>query len=221
MQTASYRYLWTIKKLTVERYYKMTTNNTKLTYSLSDDIEKVLFTAEELEEIVNNVAKQITEHYAEKILYKKEKLVILGVLNGSFQFVSDLVKKIDLPLEIEFMFASSYGKKTKSTGEVNIKVGKNPEVLDDPNTNIIIVEDIVDSGNTLSKLLSVMRDKGNKSVALCSLFDKPERRQVEVHVDFLGAKVPDEFIVGYGLDYDEKYRNMPFVGVLKREIYEN
>ncbi|MBR6633646.1 MAG: hypoxanthine phosphoribosyltransferase [Clostridia bacterium] len=199
----------------------MISDNAKKTNSLADDIESVLFTEQDLDGIVSKVAKEITEHYYEKVLVNKEKLVILGVLNGSFQFVSDLVKKIDLPLEIEFMFASSYGKKTKSTGEVNIQVGKNPEVLDDPNANIIIVEDIVDSGNTLSKLMSVMRDKGNKSVALCSLFDKPERRTVEIDVDFLGAKVPDEFIVGYGLDYDEKYRNMPFVGVLKREIYEN
>lgn len=199
----------------------MISDNTKKIHSLADDIESVLFSEQELDQVVSKVAEQITEHYYEKVLVNKEKLVILGVLNGSFQFVSDLVKKIDLPLEIEFMFASSYGKKTKSTGEVNIQVGKNPEVLDDPNANIIIVEDIVDSGNTLSKLMSVMREKGNKSVALCALFDKPERRTVEIDVDFLGAKVPDEFIVGYGLDYDEKYRNMPFVGVLKREVYEN
>ena len=119
------------------------------------------------------------------------------------------------------MFASSYGNGTVSGGEVNINVGKNPEVLDDPNTNIIIVEDIVDSGNTLSKLLCAMKAKNNKSVALCALFDKPERRKVDVKVDFLGARVPDEFIVGYGLDYDEKYRNLPYVGILKREIYEH
>ena len=118
------------------------------------------------------------------------------------------------------MFASSYGNSTKSSGEVNIKVGKNPEVLDDPTANLIIVEDIVDSGNTLSRLLNVMKDKNNKSVALCALFDKPERRETEVNVEFLGARVPDEFIVGYGLDYCEKYRNLPYVGILKREIYE-
>ena len=184
------------------------------------DIEKILFSESDLDEIVAEVASEITERYKEKILVDKDKLVILGVLNGSFQFVSDLVKKIDLPLQIEFMFASSYGKSTESSGEVNISVGKNPEVLDDPNAHIIVVEDIVDSGNTLSKLMAVLSQRGNKSVALCALFDKPERRTVEVQVDFVGARVPDEFIVGYGLDYDEKYRNMPFVGVLKREIYE-
>ncbi len=196
-------------------------DNMNISHSLMDDIEKVLFSEKDLDEIVSKVAAEITEHYAESVLVKNEKLVILGVLNGSFQFVSDLVKKIDLPIEIEFMFASSYGKKTTSSGEVNISVGKNPEVLEDPNTHIVIVEDIIDSGNTLSKLMSVMKTKGNKSVALCALFDKPERRTVNVKVDFLGTRVPDEFIVGYGLDYDEKYRNMPFVGVLKREIYEN
>lgn len=194
----------------------MTNNN----YSLSNDIEYVLFDEEKLSQIVKNLAKQITETYSHKVLVDNEKLVIVGILNGSFQFVSDLVKSIDLPLEIEFMFASSYGRSTKSSGEVNVKVGKNAEVLDNPNANIIIVEDIIDSGNTLSKLLNVMKEKNNKSVALCALFDKPERRETEVDVDFLGAQVPDEFIVGYGLDYDEKYRNMPYVGVLKKEIYE-
>lgn len=195
-------------------------NNIESKNVLSRDIEKLLFSETDLDKIVAKVAKEITSHYYEKILVNKEKLVILGVLNGSFQFVSDLVKKIDLPLQIEFMFASSYGKNTKSSGDVNISIGKNPEVLDDPNANIIVVEDIIDSGNTLSKLMTVLSKRGNKSVALCVLFDKPERRTVDVKVDFLGARVPDDFIVGYGLDYDEKYRNMPFVGVLKREIYE-
>ena len=191
-----------------------------LTKSLFEDISRVLFSEEDLKQIVERLAGEITEAYKEKVLKNKEKLVIIAILNGSFQFVSDLVKKIDLPIQIEFMFASSYGKKTKSSGEVNISLGKNPEVLDDPNANLIIVEDIVDSGNTLSRLLNVMKDKNNKSVALCSLFDKPERRETEVKVDFLGASVPDEFIVGYGLDYCEKYRNLPYVGILKREIYE-
>ena len=199
--------------------YMTDINNTTVS-SLSDDISSILFSENQLDEIVKNVADKITEAYKEKVLNNNEKLVIIAILNGSFQFVSDLVKKIDLPLQIEFMFASSYGKSTKSSGEVNIKVGKNPEVLDDPNVNLIIVEDIVDSGNTLSKLLKVMKEKNNKSVALCALFDKPERRETEVEVEFLGAQVPDEFIVGYGLDYREKYRNLPYVGVLKREIYE-
>lgn len=189
-------------------------------HRLTDDIERILFSEKDLDIIVGDIASRITETYKEKVLVKGEKLIILGVLNGSFQFVSDLVKKIDLPIEIEFMFASSYGKSTESSGDVNIKVGKNPEVLDDPKANIIIVEDIIDSGNTLSKLMTVMKAKSNNSVALCALFDKPERRKVDVDVDFLGARVPDEFIVGYGLDYCEKYRNLPFVGVLKREIYE-
>lgn len=195
-------------------------DNMKIKSVLAQDIEKLLFSESDLDGIVAKVAREITEHYAEKVLVNKDKLVILGVLNGSFQFVSDLVKKIDLPLQVEFMFASSYGKSTKTSGEVNISVGKNPEVLDDPNAHIIVVEDIVDSGNTLAKLMSELSRRGSKSVALCALFDKPERRTVEVQVDFVGASVPDEFIVGYGLDYDEKYRNMPFVGVLKREIYE-
>ncbi len=188
--------------------------------SLSNDIASVLFSEKKLDEIVGKVALEITESYRDKVLKNGEKLVIIAILNGSFQFISDLAKKIDLPVQIEFMFASSYCNSTRSNGEVNIKVGKNPEVLEDPDTNIIIVEDIVDSGNTLSKLLKTVKDKGNKSVALCALFDKPERRETEVDVQFLGARVPDEFIVGYGLDYCEKYRNLPYVGILKREVYE-
>ena len=192
----------------------------KIDGSLSKDIQKVLFSKRKLDKIVSKIAKEITDTYRDKVLVGNEKLVIIGILNGSFQFVSDLAKKIDFPVQIEFMFASSYGNATKSSGEINIKVGKNPEVLEDPNANIIIVEDIIDSGNTLSKLLAIVKEKGNKSVALCALFDKPERRETEVNVEFLGAKVPDEFIVGYGLDYCEKYRNLSYVGILKREVYE-
>lgn len=192
----------------------------KITKNLRDDIQSVLFSEEDLDKIVSRVAKDITDRYAESVLARGEKLVIVGILNGAFQFMSDLVKKIDLPVEIEFMFASSYGAGTKSTGKVNVKVGKNSAVLEDPNNNIVIVEDIVDSGNTLSKLLGEVKGKGCKSVALCALFDKFERRETFVNVDFLGEKVPDEFIVGYGLDYNEKYRNLPYVGILKREIYE-
>ncbi len=192
----------------------------KNTSNLRDDIQSILFSEEDLDKIVSKVAKDITDRYADSVLLHGEKLVIVGILNGAFQFVSDLVKKIDLPIEIEFMFASSYGSGTKSTGKVNVKVGKNPAVLEDPNNNIVIVEDIVDSGNTLSKLLEEVKGKGCKSVALCALFDKFERRETFVDVDFLGKKVPDEFIVGYGLDYNEKYRNLPYVGILKREIYE-
>lgn len=190
------------------------------TFCLSNDIDRVLFSEADLDAIVEDVAKRISERYSDNILVNNEKLVILGVLNGAFQFVSDLVKKIDLPIEIEFMFASSYGKNTVSGGEVTVNVGKNPEVLNDPNANIIIVEDIIDSGNTLAKLLKTLKGMNNRSVALCALFDKPERRETQVDVDFIGAKVPDEFIVGYGLDYAEKYRNLPYVGILKREIYE-
>lgn len=195
-------------------------NDNSCKFSLSEDISNVLFSEKELDKIVSKIASEITDKYKSKILENNEKLVMLAVLNGSFQFIADLAKKIDLPVQIEFMFASSYGNSTKSSGEINIKIGKNQQVLEDSNTNIIIVEDIVDSGNTLSKLLEVVKNKGNKSVALCALFDKPERRETPVNIDFLGTSVPNEFIVGYGLDYAEKYRNLPYVGVLKREIYE-
>ena len=196
------------------------TMDVKLTKNLKDDIQSVLFSQADLDKIVSRIANEITERYAESVLVRGEKLVIVGILNGAFQFMSDLVKKINLPIEIEFMFASSYGAGTISTGKVNVKVGKNPSVLEEANNNIVIVEDIIDSGNTLAKLLEELNGKGCKSVALCALFDKFERRETYVNVDFLGEKVPDEFIVGYGLDYNEKYRNLPYVGILKREIYE-
>lgn len=188
--------------------------------SLLNDIYAVLFSEEEIDKIVCRIASEITEAFKEKVLKNNEKLVIIAILNGSFQFVSDLVKKIDLPLQVEFMFASSYGNATKSSGEVEIKVGKNADVLDDPDANLVIIEDIVDSGNTLSKILKNLKGKNNKSVSLCALFDKPDRRETAVDLQFVGASIPDEFIVGYGLDYCERYRNLPYVGILKREIYE-
>ncbi len=188
--------------------------------SLLNDIYSVLFSEEEIDKIVCRIANEITEAFKEKVLKNNEKLVIIAILNGSFQFVSDLVKKIDLPLQVEFMFASSYGNATKSSGEVEIKVGKNADVLDDPDAHLVIIEDIVDSGNTLSKILKNLKGKNNKSVSLCALFDKPDRRETAVDLQFVGARIPDEFIVGYGLDYCEKYRNLPYVGILKREIYE-
>ena len=145
---------------------------------------------------------------------------MLGLLNGSVQFMSDLVRKIDLPLEMQFMFTSSYGTSTESSGNIKIHMGKCEDVLDDHRAHILVIEDIIDSGNTLSKVLSILNSMNNKSVKLCALLDKPERRVTEVFVDYIGARVPDEFVIGYGLDYNEIYRNLPYIGVLKREVYE-
>ncbi len=187
--------------------------------ALADTIEKVLFDEEEIRKTVNRLAKIIENDYREKVS-SGDKLVVVGLLNGSVQFMSDLVREIDLPLQMQFIFTSSYGASTVSSGEVKLNMAKCAEVFDDPAAHILVIEDIIDSGNTLSKVLKALREKNNKSVKLCTLFDKPERRTTEVFVDYIGQTVPDEFIVGYGLDYNETYRNLPYVGVLKREVYE-
>ena len=196
----------------------MITENKTLA-ALSKNIECVLFDEETISSIVERLANDIKNEYAD-FIEKGDKLVVLGLLNGSVQFMADLVRKIDLPLEMQFMFTSSYGASTESSGEIKIHMGKCEDVLNDPSAHLLVIEDIIDSGNTLSKVLRLLGDMNNKSVKICALFDKPERRVVEVDVDFIGARVPDEFIVGYGLDYNELYRNLPYVGVLKREVYE-
>ena len=196
----------------------MITENMRRT-SLLDNIDHVLFEEDAIRSIVERLAKCIEEEYRE-LVEGGDKLVVLGLLNGSVQFMADLVRKIDLPLEMQFMFTSSYGTSTVSSGEIKIHMGKCEDILNDPSAHLLVIEDIIDSGNTLSKVLQILNGMDNKSVKLCALFDKPDRRVVNVDVDFVGAKIPDEFIVGYGLDYNEKYRNLPFVGVLKREVYE-
>ena len=196
----------------------MITENKKLT-TLTNNVDYVLFDEEALDKIVSRLAKTIEDEYR-ACVENGDKLVFLGLLNGSVQFMADLVRKVDLPLEMQFMFTSSYGASTESNGEIKIHMGKCESVLDDPTAHLLIIEDIIDSGNTLSKVLKILDGMKNKSVKLCALFDKPDRRVVDVDVDFVGAIVPDEFIVGFGLDYDEKYRNLPYVGVLKREVYE-
>jgi len=186
---------------------------------LTNDIKEILFDENQIAEIVENLAQRITADYLE-LIKSGDKLVVLGLLNGSVQFMADLVRKIDLPLEMQFMFVSSYGSGTESTGNVQIHMGKCEKVLDDPKAHILVIEDIIDSGNTLSKVLSILNSMNNKSVKLCSLLDKPDRRVTQVFVDYIGTRVPDEFVVGYGLDYNEIYRNLPYIGVLKREVYE-
>ncbi len=187
--------------------------------ALSQTIEKILFDENDIKRIVESLAERIENDYRSLIL-QGDKFVVLGLLNGSVQFMADLVRKIDLPLQMQFIFTSSYGASTVSSGEVQIHTAKCAGILDDPTVHILVIEDIVDSGNTLSHVMKLLSERNNKSVKLCALFDKPSRRVTPVHVDYIGETVPDEFIVGYGLDYNENYRNLPYVGVLKREVYE-
>ena len=177
------------------------------------DVEKILINEEELSQITARLGRQITEEYKNS----DKLLVVIVILKGSLIFASDLIRKIDMPLEIEFMKVSSYGAGTKNSGEIKIHLDLNREHLE--NYNILIVEDIVDSGRTLSRLTQLLQNRNANNVKTCTLLDKPSRREVEFVPDFCGETIPDEFVIGYGLDFDEKYRNLPFVGVLKPEMY--
>ena len=178
-----------------------------------NDVERILIDEEELSLMVSDLGKRITEEYKGS----QKPLIAIVILKGSLIFASDLIRKIDMPLEVEFMKVSSYGAGTKNSGEIKIHLDLNRENLE--NYNILIIEDIVDSGRTLSRLTQLLKNRNANNVKTCTLLDKPSRREVEFVPDFCGRSIPDEFVIGYGLDYDEKYRNMPFVGILKREIY--
>lgn len=176
------------------------------------DIQEILFTEEEIQLKVKELGKQISWDYAGR------NLLVICVLKGAFIFMADLVKAIDIPLELDFMAVSSYGVSTKSSGVVKII-----KDLDIPveGRDVIIVEDIIDSGLTLTYLIDVLERRNALSIAIVTLFDKPTRRTVDLEPDYKGFTLPDAFVVGYGLDYAEKYRNLPYIGVLKEEVYSN
>ena len=178
------------------------------------DIEKILLSEAEIEEIVTRIATQIDNDYRNS----EKKLVLLCILKGSVVFMGELMKKITLPLEIDFMKVSSYGSGTTSSGRINIVLDLIRGDLSD--LDIIIIEDIIDSGKTLSHLTKYLELKGAGSVKTCTMLDKPSRREVDFTPDYVGKEIPDEFVVGFGLDYNEKYRNLPYVGILKRSAYE-
>ena len=179
---------------------------------MHSDVERILISEEEVSSLIDKIANKINSDL------NGEPLLVVGILKGSTPFAMDLIKKLDMPVEIDFMQASSYGKSTASSGFINIKKDVDCDIT---GKNILIVEDIIDSGNTLNKIKELFRHRDAKSVRICTLLDKPSRRIVDVKVDYVGAEIPDEFVVGYGLDYNEKYRNLPYIGVLKRSVYEN
>ena len=179
--------------------------------SYGDDVQRVLVSEKEIEEIVEKIAKRIDEDYKDK------NLLMLCILKGSVVFFGDLLRKITVPAEIDFMKVSSYGASTESSGNIRILLDIDHAKLKD--SDILIVEDIIDSGKTLSYLCEYLRFRGAKSVHTCTLLDKPDRRVTELEPEYTGMVIPDEFVVGYGLDYNEKYRTLPYVGVLKPEIY--
>ena len=179
------------------------------------DIGKILVSEKELDKIVTRLAKEIERDYAGE----DKHLLLVCILKGSMVFMGDLMKKINIPLEIDCMKVSSYGQGTVSTGSVHIILDLVRADLD--KCDLLIVEDIIDSGKTLSYLCEYLMLKGANSVRTCTMLDKPSRRQVDFNADYVGREIPDAFVVGYGLDYDEKYRTLPFVGVLKPEVYTN
>lgn len=179
-------------------------------YSIKDDLEHVLITAESIAQAVEQLGQRITTDYAGK------EPVFICILKGAAIFFSDLMRQVDLPLTIDFMAISSYGNSTKTSGVVRILKDLDHDVL---GRDVVVVEDIVDSGLTLSYIKKVLTERGARSVRLATLLDKPFRRRTELSVDYACFNIPNEFVVGYGLDYQEKYRNLPYVAVLHPKIY--
>lgn len=178
--------------------------------SQHDNIDHVLFSEEQLRERVKVLGQAVSREYAGK------DLLLISVLKGSFMFMADLVRAIDIPHEVDFMAISSYGSGVKSSGVVQIVMDLKQSI---EGRNVLLVEDIIDSGNTLSYLQRIMYERMPASMKIMTLLDKPEQREVDVPVDWIGFSVPDEFVVGYGLDYDQLYRNLPYIGVLKPSVY--
>ena len=179
---------------------------------MKNDIKNVILSQEELSEIVTTLGKKITEDY------KGKNLMLVSILKGSILFMADLMRAIDIPCTIDFMAVSSYGSGTKTSGVVKIIKDLDSSI---EGKDLLIVEDILDSGRTLSYIKEILLARNPKSIKICTLFDKPERREADIYADYIGSKVPNEFIVGYGLDYDEYYRNLPYIGALKESVYND
>ena len=177
---------------------------------MHQDVEKILFSQEQLQARVRELGAQITRDYAGK------EVAVAAILRGSYVFMADLTRAIELPITVDFMSVSSYGSGTSSSGQVEIK-----KDLSDPieGKELLIVEDILDSGNTLYYLSDVLRARKPASIRICTLLDKPDRRTRPIRADYVGFTIPDAFVVGYGLDYDEKYRNLPYIGILRPSVY--
>lgn len=178
---------------------------------MKQDIKEILITSEQLQNKIQELGKQITEDY------KGENLVLVCVLKGAVMFMSDLVKYIDIPIDMDFMAVSSYGSSTQSSGVVRILKDLDGSI---ENKNVLIVEDIIDTGLTLSYLMENLKSRNPKSLKICTLLDKPNKRKADIKYDYKGFTVPDEFVVGYGLDYNEKYRNLPYICILKEKVYK-
>lgn len=179
---------------------------------MDEDIKEILLTEKDIKEIVERLGNAISKDYQDK------NLLVVCILKGSAIFTADLIRAIRIPCTIDFMLVSSYSSSTQSSGTVKIIKDLDYSLAE---FDILIVEDILDTGRTLSALVDILKMRNPRSIKICTLLDKPERRLVNMDVDYKGTCVPDEFVVGYGLDYDEKYRNLPYVGVLKDELYSD
>lgn len=177
---------------------------------IAEDVERTLIGEDEIQRRIAELGEAITEDY------RGQDLMLVGVLKGAVVFMVDLARSINLPLEIDFMATSSYGASTESSGVVRILKDLDRSI---EGKNILIVEDIIDSGLTLKYLREILGDRGPKSIRICALLNKQKARKADVAIDYVGFEIPDEFVVGYGLDFAEIYRNLPFIGVLKREKY--
>lgn len=177
---------------------------------MHQDVKKILITQEEIENKCKELGAQIS------LDYKDKNLVVIGLLKGCNPFISDLVRHITIPLRMDYMSVSSYHGGTESTGNVRVNKDLDSSII---NCDILIAEDIVDTGKTLKKVMEMLSVKGAKSIKVVTLLDKPEGRVVDLIPDYVGFVIPKEFVIGYGLDYNEYYRNLPYVGVLKEEVY--
>ena len=179
---------------------------------MNNDVKEILLTEEQIKEKIIELGNRITSDYREV-----SNLLVIGILKGSFIFMADLVREIKIPCEIDFMSVSSYQDATSSSGEVKIRKDITINVA---KKNIVFVEDIIDTGFTMSKIKEMFFERGANSIKICALLNKPDRRKVSVNIDYKGFDIPDEFVIGYGLDYADKYRNLPFIGVLSPKVYE-
>ena len=179
--------------------------------SIEKDIAEILIGAEELQAKVAELGRQISEDY------RGRNPLFICLLRGAVVFLSDLIRAIDIPLEMDFIAISSYGSSTESSGVVRLVMDLRSNIT---GRNVLIIEDIVDSGRTLAYILDNLRTRRPADIKVCALLSKPSRREVQVELDYLGFEIPDKFVVGYGLDYAENYRNLPFIGVLKPELYK-
>lgn len=177
---------------------------------LEDAIERVLIDADALAQRIRELGAVISR------TYQGQDLLLISVLKGSIVFMADLIRAISIPHEVDFMATSSYGTGTQSSGVVRILKDLNSSI---EGRNVLIVEDIIDSGHTLNYLVRILQERGPASLRIVALLDKPERREVQTQVDWVGFSIPNDFVVGYGLDYNEIYRNLPYIGVLKPDIY--